>query len=208
MKTPVTDVNHYLRSGCGRCRFYNTPHCKVNNWREVLVALRNILLSTSLKEEIKWSMPCYTYQGRNVVMLCAFKDYAALSFFNGALLNDPKGLLHKPGDYSQAARYMRFTQPGEVKKQQAAIYSFIKEAIELQQKGVKVVFKKELPPLPDELIQKMKEHAGLKQAFEKLTPGRQRGYLIYFTQPKQASTRLARIEKCIPDILAGKGLYD
>lgn len=208
MKITIPDVNHYLSAGCGRCRFYNTPACKVNTWREVLVALRNIVLTTPLREQIKWSMPCYTFNNRNVVMLFAFNDFCGLSFFKGALLKDPHRKLEKPGENSQAARYLRFTQVHEVEQCSEIIQQYLHEAIELEKAGARVSFQKALPQLPAELEQVMKEHPGLKEAFNRLTPGRQRGYLIYFTQPKKAATRLLRIEKCIPQILEGKGLYD
>lgn len=204
----INSVDQYLKSGCGRCEFFNTPRCKVNTWRRELTALRDILRNTQLKEEIKWSVPCYTYNGKNVVILTALKDYCALSFFKGSLLKDELGLLHKPGENSQAARVMRFTSLTDINKLKSVIKSYITEAIELEKSGARVSFKKEAPELPDELKQKLMENPQLKAAFEKLTPGRQRGYVIYFTQPKQSVTRLSRIDKCTPRILQGKGLHD
>lgn len=204
----INSVDQYLKSGCGRCEFFNTPRCKVNTWRRELTALLDILRNTQLKEEIKWSVPCYTYNGKNVVILTALKDYCALSFFKGSLLKDELGLLHKPGENSQAARVMRFTSLTDINKLKSVIKSYITEAIELEKSGARVSFKKEAPELPDELKQKLMENPQLKAAFEKLTPGRQRGYVIYFTQPKQSVTRLSRIDKCTPRILQGKGLHD
>lgn len=204
----INSVDQYLKSGCGRCEFFNTPRCKVNTWRRELTALRDILRNTQLKEEIKWSVPCYTYNGKNVVILTALKDYCALSFFKGSLLKDELGLLHKPGENSQAARVMRFTALEDIRKLKSTIISYISEAIELEKSGARINFTKELPELPEELKQRMKENPQLKIAFEKLTPGRQRGYIIYFTQPRQSVTRLSRIDKCTPRILQGKGLHD
>ncbi len=204
----IQTVEQYLTSGCGRCDFFNTPRCKVNTWRNELAALRKILLTTGLQEEIKWSMPCYTFNGKNVVMLSALKDYCALSFFKGSLLKDEKRLLHKPGENSQAARVMRFTTLNDINKLRSVIKAYITEAIELEKSGAKISFKKDAPEFPDELKQKLKENPQLKIAFEKLTPGRQRGYIIYFTQPKKSVTRLSRIDKCTPRILQGRGLHD
>lgn len=204
----INSVDQYLKSGCGRCEFFNTPRCKVNTWRKELIALREIIHTTPLQEEIKWGMPCYTFNGKNVVMLSALKNYCALSFLKGSLLKDERGLLHKPGENSQAARVMRFTALKDIIKLRSTIKSYISEAIELEKSGARISFKKETPELPDELKQRMKENPQLKSAFEKLTPGRQRGYVIFFTQPKQSATRLSRIDKCISRILQGKGLHD
>jgi uncharacterized protein YdeI (YjbR/CyaY-like superfamily) len=206
--TPIRNVEHYLASGCGRCDFFNTPRCKVNSWRKELIALRSMLLTTQLTEEIKWGVPCYTLKGKNVVMLSALKDYCVLSFFKGSLLKDERGLLHKPGENSRAVRVMRFTCVQDINHLQPVIKAYISEAIELEKSGAKVAFKKQVPSLPEELKQRMQENPKLKAAFEKLTPGRQRGYIIYFSQAKQSVTRLSRIDKCLPRILQGKGLHD
>ncbi|MCS6974746.1 MAG: YdeI/OmpD-associated family protein [Cyclobacteriaceae bacterium] len=208
MKIIIPHVEHYLASGCGRCSYYNTPQCKVNTWRAELTALRNILLQTQLKEEIKWSMPCYTFNGKNVVMISAFREYCALSFFKGVLLKDPHGLLSKPGENSRIARVMRFTSLSDIKQKKSIIEAYIREAIELEKSGARIQATKNLPAIPDEFEQKMDENPKLKKAFEALTPGRQRGYILYFTQAKQTKTRLSRIKKCIPWILIGKGLQD
>lgn len=208
MPAPNSQVNHFLDAGCGRCDFYNTPRCKVNKWRSELIALRNILLSLPLREEVKWSMPCYTYNGKNIVMLSAFKDYCALSFFKGALLKDGHQVLIRPGENSRVARMMRFTGISEIRKLETAIQSYILEAIELENSGAKVKTENRELTLPAELKEKFREDPQLKKAFAALTPGRQRGYVIYFSQPKQSATRIARIEKCIPLILQGKGLHD
>lgn len=208
MKIIIPHVEHYLASGCGRCSFYNTPQCKVNTWRTELTALRSILLQTQLKEEIKWSMPCYTLNGKNVVMISAFREYCALSFFKGALLKDPHGLLSKPGENSRIARVMRFTGLSDIKRKKSIIEAYIGEAIELEKSGARIQATKNLPAIPDEFRQIMNKNPKLKKAFEALTPGRQRGYILYFTQAKQTKTRLSRVEKCIPQILMGKGLHD
>ncbi|MEZ5069543.1 MAG: YdeI/OmpD-associated family protein [Bacteroidales bacterium] len=201
-------VDLYLQDGCGRCEFYATPKCKVNNWREELEALRALVLSSGLTEELKWSVPCYTHKGKNVLIVSAFKENCTLSFFKGALLKDPDGLLEKPGENSQASRFLRFRSLQEILDREAVIRSTIKEAIALEEAGKKIVFKKEPEPLPEEFRLRLEEDPALRKAFQGLTPGRQRAYILHFSQAKQAQTRVARIEKSIPKILEGVGLYD
>ena len=206
IKNPKVDT--YLIDGCGRCEYYKTPQCKVHSWPEELKLLRQIVLDTGLTEDYKWSQPCYTYQNKNVLIVSALKDAATLSFFKGALLDDPKGLLIKPGKSSQSARYMRFTSMDSIMKEEPYIKAFILEAIENEKAGKKVKFKKNPEPIPEELITKFEEFPEFKTAFEALTPGRQRGYILYFSKPKQSKTRTSRIEKCIPQILRGEGIHD
>lgn len=168
-----------------------------------------ILQESDLKEESKWGMPCYTYEGKNIIILAAFKEYCSLNFLKGALLKDSKKILVKPGENSQSARLAKFTNVKEIIKVRATLKSYIKEAIELEKSGAKVELKKpsELK-LPEELEKKLSKTPALRKAFYALTPGRQRGYLIYFSQAKQSATREARIEKCAKRILEGKGLQD
>jgi len=201
-------IDQYLLDGCMRCPYGGTPACKVNRWREELILLRQLVLESGLQEELKWSIPCYTYAGKNVATVSAFKDYACLSFFKGSLLSDPGGLLHKPGEHSQAARTLRFVQAEQITAQADAIRAFLAQAIELEKAGRQVVFAKNPEPLPAELQAQLAESPELARAFGALTPGQQRAYILYFSQPKQAQTRLGRIEKYKQQILAGKPFYE
>ena len=201
-------IDRYLAEGCGRCPLVGTPECKVHSWTEELRALRQLVLDCELKEELKWSMPCYTLEGANVAMVSAFKEYACLSFFKGSLLNDPEGLLVKPGENSQATRQLRFTSLDEIRARKAAILELIRQAIQLETSGKKVAFKKNPEPIPEELQTRLGADPALKAAFEALSPGRQRGYILHVSGAKQAATRMARVEKHIPRILQGKGIHD
>ena len=202
-------VDNYLIDGCGRCPLGATPQCKVNNWREELKELRRIVLDCGLTEEVKWGIPCYTFKNNNIVLVSAFKEYCSLSFFKGALLKDAGKILKKPGENSQAARLFRFTNVDEIIKLESKIKEYIFEAVEVEKAGLKVNFKKSSEfNIPEEFQNKLNEFPVLKTAFYKLTPGRQRGYLLHFSAPKQSKTRESRIEKCMPQILSGKGLND
>lgn len=201
-------VDNYLLNGCGRCPLGATPDCKVHQWVQELECLRKMALESGLKEECKWGIPCYTFQNNNVLLISAFKNYCAISFFKGSLLSNTKGLLEKPGKNSQAARLMKFTSIAAIREAESDIKSCIYEAIEVEKAGLKVVFKKNPEPVPDELEAKLNEDPFLKSAFETLTPGRQRGYILYFSAPKQSKTRTQRIEKSIGKILNGEGLHD
>lgn len=182
---------------------------KSSKWQEEIKKLRAIVLECGLKEELKWGCPCYLYNDSNVVLIHVFKDYCALLFFKGALLKDPKGILVQQTANVQAARQMRFTSLQEVAKQQHNIRAYIYEACEVEESGAKVPMKKTKEfEMPEEFKKRLDKSAALKKAFHALTPGRQRGYLLYFSQAKQAKTREARIEKYMPQIMAGKGLDD
>ena len=199
----------YFDFGCGRCELHSTPSCKVNTWRAELSLLRSIALSCGLTEEKKWGVACYTFNDRNIFLIGAFKEYCVLSFFQGALLNDSKNILTKPGEQSQSVRQARFTNAKEIKNIEKDLKQFIRDAIKLSGENVKVALKKiDEYVVPEELEQKLNESPAFKKAYKALTPGRQRGYLIYFSQPKKSETRVARVEKCIPRILQGKGLQD
>lgn len=201
-------VDEYFTVGCGRCPLGNTPECKVNKWKDELRLLRALVLECGLSEESKWGFPCYTLQTENILLLGAFKEYCALSFFKGVLLDDPAGILSKPGENSQAVRLIRFGNVREITGQAALLKTYIYAAIEVEKAGLKVAFKKTQDPIPEEFRHKLDENPALQIAFDALTPGRQRGYLLYFSAPKQPQTRQNRIEKCMQQILDGKGLHD
>jgi uncharacterized protein YdeI (YjbR/CyaY-like superfamily) len=182
---------------------------KAKKWQEELVTLRSIMLETGLPEELKWGCPCYTVEGKNVVLIHDFKDYFALLFIKGSLLKDPKSVLIQPTVNVQAGRQIRFTNLKEITKLKTTIKAYVREAGELEKEGAKVAFKKtEDFPLPEEFQKHLNKNAALKKAFYALTPGRQRGYSLFFSSAKQSATRSARVEKSIPDILNGKGLND
>ncbi|MTI39559.1 YdeI/OmpD-associated family protein [Fulvivirga lutimaris] len=202
-------VDAYLVDGCGRCPLGGTPECKVNNWLKELRYLRSIVLDCGLTEELKWGVPCYTYKNANVAIVSAFKEYCSLSFFKGVLLKDSEHILVKQGDNSQSARLLKFTDVEQIKAIEDTIKAYIFEAIEVEKAGLKVDFKqKDQLEYPEELKQMFNSKPELDEAFEALTPGRKRGYIIHFTQPKQSKTRVSRIEKCIPKIMQGKGWND
>jgi uncharacterized protein YdeI (YjbR/CyaY-like superfamily) len=203
------DVDTYLSEGCGRCSLGGTPSCKVHNWQKELKYLRTIALDCELTEQVKWGVPCYTFQNKNIVIIAAFKNYCTLSFLKGSLLNDGYNILEKPGENSQVGRIIRFTKIEEIITLEPILKSYLYQAIEVEKKGLKVAFKTITEyNIPEEFQTKLSTFPILKIAFNNLTPGRQRGYLLYFSAPKQSKTRESRIEKCIPDILGGKGLND
>ncbi len=182
---------------------------KAEKWQEALEQLRKIVLECELTEELKWGVPCYTFQKSNIVLIHDFKEYCALLFMKGALLDNSKGLLIQQTENVQAARQIRFTNLREIVDNKAILKAYIYEAIEVEKAGLKVELKKTTEySIPEEFQQKLDESPNLKTAFEALTPGRQRAYLLHFAQPKQAKTREARVEKCIPQIMDGKGLND
>ena len=182
---------------------------KDTKWQEEYAELRMLILDCGLTEELKWGCPCYTFQENNVVLIHGFKDYCALLFMHGALLKDEQGILIQQTENVQVARQIRFTTLQEILESESLIKAYIKEAIEIEKSGVKFELKKTSEfKMPEEFKQLLDEMPDLKIAFEALTPGRQRGYLLFFSAPKQAKTREARIEKSVPQILAGKGLED
>lgn len=182
---------------------------KVGKWQEELGQLRLIVLSCGLTEELKWGCPCYTNQKSNIVLIHEFKEYCALLFFKGALLNDANGMLIQQTENVQAARQIRFTNLLEIVENEAAIKTYIFEAIEVEKAGLKVELKKATEfVMAEEFQYKLDSIPALKTAFYALTPGRQRAYLLHFSAPKQSKTREARVEKCMPLIMNGKGLND
>jgi len=177
-------------------------------WRDEFETLRMIVLDCGLAEELKWFQPCYTLQKKNVVLIHGFKEYCALMFFKGALLKDPHRILATPGQH-QAARQIRFASVREIVKMEPTLKAYIHEAIAIEKSGLKVKLKKTADfKIPDEFQKKLAAIPSLKTAFYALTPGRQRHYIFHFSQPKQSKTREARVEKCMPQILSGKGLSD
>ena len=182
---------------------------KEEKWKEEIAEMRKIVLECHLTEDLKWGCPCYTYEKKNIVLIHVFKEYCAFLFFKGALMKDPKKILIQQTENVQSARQIRFTGLKEIKTLASDLKKYIFQAVEVEESGKKVELKKTKEyPLPEELTAKFKAVPSLKEAFESLTPGRQRAYILHFSQPKQAATRESRIEKCIPHILEGKGLND
>ena len=179
---------------------------RAKKWQEEMKKLRRISLDCGLTEELKWGKPCYTFQKSNIVIIQGFKEFCVLLFCKGALLNDPNGILTKFG--WQAARRIPFTNVREIIEIEPSLKAYIREAIEAEKAGLKVTLKKNPEPIPEELQNKLDEIPALKAAFDALTPGRQRGYILYFSGAKQSKTRESRVEKCMPQILNGKGLND
>jgi uncharacterized protein YdeI (YjbR/CyaY-like superfamily) len=178
-------------------------------WQEELKRLRAILLNSELTEEFKWSQPCYTFQGKNVVVIGALKESCALAFFKGVLLKDVHGVLTRPGQHSQSTRWFKFASAREIAEMKSVVKAYIREAIEVEKAGLKVKLKKTSDlKIPEELQTMLDEFADFRIAFDALTPGRQRAYIYHFSAPKQAKTREARVQKYMPHILKGKGLLD
>jgi len=200
-------VDQYLIDGCMRCKYGGTPQCKVHNWVEELKILRQIVLETGLAEEIKWGVPVYTHKGKNIVTVNALKESANIGFFKGVLLADKQKILQQQGNL-QSDRIIKFTNKDDIEKMEDVLKSYILEAIAIEESGKKVEFKKNPEPIPTELLQAFEQNPAFKKAFYSLTPGRQRGYIIYFSQAKQSQTRISRIEKYKEYILNGIGLND
>ena len=182
---------------------------KDTKWQKEYEKLRTIILDCGLMEELKWGCPCYTFENTNIVLIHGFKEYCALLFFKGALLNDPNGILIQQTKNVQSARQIRFTDVKEIAKMEKVVKAYVYEAIEVERAGLKVKLKKTADfKVPEEFQKKLNKSAALKKAFESLTPGRQRAYIFYFSQAKLSRTREERVEKNIPKILKGKGLDD
>ena len=182
---------------------------KDTKWQKEYEKLRMIILDCGLIEELKWGCPCYTFQNTNVVLIHGFKEYCALLFFKGALLNDPNGILIQQTKNVQSARQIRFTNIREIVKMEKTLKAYVYEAIEVERVGLKVKMKKTSDfKIPEEFQKKLNKSTALKKAFDQLTPGRQRAYIFHFSQPRLAKTREARVEKYAKQILAGKGLND
>jgi uncharacterized protein YdeI (YjbR/CyaY-like superfamily) len=182
---------------------------RAKQWQGETKKLREIIIGCALTEEFKWGKPCYSFEGKNVVIIQGFKEYCALLFCKGALLKDPKRLLIQQTENVQAARQLRFTNVRDIAAIETVIKAYIREAIEAEKSGVEVPYKKTSEfKVPEEFQVQLSRNASLKKAFAALTPGRQRGYLLFFAGAKQSETREARVKKCIPQILKGKGLND
>lgn len=182
---------------------------KAQRWQEEIHSMRHIVLDCHLVEELKWGCPCYTFEGNNIVLIHVFKEYCAFLFFKGALLKDPQGILIQQTENVQVPRQVRFTAVEEIERLKDTLRDYIFEAVEIEEKGLKVALKKTKEyPVPEEFQQRLDADPALKEAFGALTPGRQRGYLLYFGAAKQAKTRESRIEKYIPQIMDGKGVDD
>lgn len=181
----------------------------VSNWKAELTFLRRILLDCGLREELKWGNPCYTFQNANVALLHGFKAYCGIGFFKGVLLQDSEGILSKPGENSQSSRIMKFTNIQEIVALETSLKAYVFEAIEVEKTGLQVETEKNpVLKLPEEFQKKLEEDLGFKAAFFALTPGRQRGYNLFFSAPKQSETRASRVEKYRQQILNGKGIND
>ena len=205
----TTDISIFFSKGCGRCSKFDTPLCKMNNWKQELLLLREIILKSGLKETMKWGMPCYQTDEKNVLMIAPFKDNCIISFFKGALLKKKSNLLSKAGENSEQSRVIRFTNLADIIKFENEISELINEAIEVEKNGLKSAPKKITEDdMPEEFLNELNSSELLKTSFYKLTPGRQRAYLIYFKSAKQSATRTSRIKKYIPQILSGKGLNE
>ena len=204
------DASQFFREGCGRCHKGGTPECKVHRWTTELALLRSWILMLQFKEECKWGVPCYTFQGRNMVMLSALKDHVVLSFLEGSSLNDPSGLLQKAGPNSVRDRIIRWNSLQGLKDSELQVKYLLKQHQVNKPKSTKGIepSPEGTPEYPLELKVFLKENPEIAQAFEALTPGRRRGYLLYFAGASQAPTRLRRIQSAVPKILAGKGMQD
>ncbi|KMQ58909.1 hypothetical protein ACM40_18265 [Chryseobacterium sp. BLS98] len=185
--------------------FFNEP----SQWQAAFEKLRAIALSTELTEDLKWGCPCYTYEGKNIFLIHGFKEYCALLFFKGALMKDPDHILIQQSKNVQAARQIRFTDVQQINDLEDILRSYMFEAVEIEESGAKVGMKKTKEfEMVEEFQFRLDQDPALKEAFEALTPGRQRAYLLHFSSAKQSKTREARIDKCIPEIFEGKGLND
>ena len=205
--SPLVDL--FFIDGCGRCKLYKTPACKVHTWKNELQALRHIALNSGLLEELKWKQPCYTFNGKNILIVSAFKESCVINFMKGALMKDPNGILESPGENSQSAKFIRFTNLDKILKFEKEIQLYIQEAIEIEKSGSKIISKKiEEYQIPEELSEEFDNDNSFKTAFKSLTPGRQKGYIIHYSSAKQSATRISRILKSKEAIFQGKGLNE
>jgi uncharacterized protein YdeI (YjbR/CyaY-like superfamily) len=200
-------VDSYLQDGCGRCDHYQTPQCKVHRWTPGLVTLREVALASGLVETMKWGSPCYTLDGKNVAMLISFKDSYGLSFFKGAAMTDPDGVLESAGPNSQHARFLKFRAPDEASVRRAQAVAFLDQAMALERAGVKTA-PAARPDVPGELEARLAADPALRTAFDALTPGRQRSHILHVSGAKATETRARRAEACAEIILAGRGFNE
>ena len=209
MLTKNNTVDDYLRDGCGRCDKYKTSDCKVHQWKDILTDVRVWLQTTDLKEEIKWGQPAYTWNSKVVLLLSAYKNEVIISFFKGSLLKDPQQCLKFAGPNSRVAKTIKFQSIKQISQLQKQLYLWIEESKKLIESDVKPTFAKpSIMDHPHELIQTFEIDEEYRNAFNNLTPGRQRGYLIHFNASKKSTTRLNRIQKCRTKVFTGKGLNE
>lgn len=201
----ITDIEDFFAKGCGRCDRFATPACSATHWHDGLTRLREICRSAGLVETVKWGHPCYMHAGRNIVLIGALQGDFRLNFFNAALMKDPEGLLERQGPNTQHPDSIRFTATGQVEERADAIHAYLRETMAYAEAGVKPPKTAQVLELPDELVDAMDADPELAEAFHALTPGRQRSYVIHLGSAKTAATRVSRIEKARPGILAGKG---
>ena len=202
-------IEDFLNNGCGRCKLYATPACKVKTWQNIIFELRQIAIDSGLCEQIKWGFPCYsTEHNKNVFSIAAFKQHCSINFFKGALIKDPFKILIKAGENSQSMRSVKITSMEQLASLKTNIEKLISLAIEVENSGLKIQTPQLTLPYPVELIEEFEDDLLFKETFEQLTPGRIRGYLLFFNQAKQSGTRKSRIAKNKIRILSGKGLHD
>ena len=203
-----TSVDSYLTDGFGRCDRFQTPTCKVHTWGPALVQLRALLQESGLVEEMKWGQPTYTLNGKNVVMRTAFNDDYALSFFKGVLLENRGKLLQRPRPASHAGRLLKFSSVKELASRLEAAERYVQQAVAIERSGARVPKREHTESTPDELSEVLDADPQVQAAFEALTPGRRRSYVLHVSRAKQSTTRLARAKRCVPKILLGKGFNE
>jgi uncharacterized protein YdeI (YjbR/CyaY-like superfamily) len=205
----ITSIEEYFTEGCGRCKHHKTPQCKIHLWPVELQVMRELCLESGLNEDLKWSQPVYTLNGKNIVMIAVFKNYCALGFFKGVLMSDPHGLLSFAGENSNSTKMFRIEKTDDLLNSVDVLKEYLKEAIEIEKSGAKIPNKPVAEyDVPEELTAYFETDSEFEKAFKSLTPGRQRGYLMHFNQAKQSKTRIARIEKYRDHIFSGKGFQE
>ena len=204
----ITDIEEYFSKGCGRCERFATPECSTRQWIQGLTDLRRICLEAGLVETVKWGQPCYMHGGRNIAILGALRDDFRLGFFNAALLKDPNGILEKSGPNTRHPDMIRFLKNTQVAEMEPGITSYLKEAMRYAEKGIKPPKEQSEIELPGELVEALESDPELADAFHRLTPGRQKSYVINLNSAKKSETRISRIAKYRDKILAGKGAME
>ena len=204
----ITDIEEYFSKGCGRCERFATPECSTRQWIQGLTDLRRICLEAGLVETVKWGQPCYMHGGRNIAILGALRDDFRLGFFNAALLKDPNGILEKSGPYTRHPDMIRFLKNTQVAEMEQSITSYLKEAMRYAEEGIKPPKEQSEIELPGELVETLESDPELADAFHRLTPGRQKSYVINLNSAKKSETRISRIAKYRDKILAGKGAME
>jgi uncharacterized protein YdeI (YjbR/CyaY-like superfamily) len=206
--TKNPSVDQYLITGCMRCSLGATPACKVHKYVEILSELREIIFRSELTEERKWGVPCYTLNGKNVILLSAFKEYACITFVKGILMSDPYNLLMKQGENQNTWRIIKFKKLEDVTSIVNELHAYVTESINIERSGINIPKRENYEPIPPEFEEVLAFDPEYSDAFFKLTKGRQRGYIIYISQPKGSEARFRRVNQCRPKILLGEGLHD